>query len=51
MRELDNSSKPNQTRAKGSPPEKLLSASKSYLLFLRVTLKKGVANDNDSNDE
>ncbi len=33
-RELDNSSKPNRTRAKGSPPEKIPLVRKSYSLYL-----------------
>jgi hypothetical protein len=46
--ELDNSSIPNQTRAKASPPEKHFTANKKelqYALFLGVTVKKGVADD------
>jgi hypothetical protein len=39
-RELDNSSKPNQTKVKGSPPEKILRLRKSYSLYLRVMLQR-----------
>jgi hypothetical protein len=50
--ELDNSSKPNRTRTKGSPPEKHFTAiRKSYSLFLGLTLKKGVVDDDDNDDE
>jgi hypothetical protein len=42
---LDNSSRPNQTRAKGSPLEKHFTANKS--LFLGVTVNKGVAADDE----
>ncbi len=41
-REPDNSSKSNQTRAKGSPPEKNTTSMKSYSLYLQVTLQKVV---------
>jgi hypothetical protein len=49
-RELDNSSKSHQTRAKGSPPEKNTTIMKSYSLYLQVTLQKvvdGVSEDDD----
>ncbi len=50
-RELDNSSKPKRTRAKGSPPEKHFTAKKKELLPLsRGELKKGVADDNDDDE-
>jgi hypothetical protein len=49
---MDNNSKPNRTRAKGSPPEKQFTADrKSYSLFLGVMVKKGVADGDDDDDE
>jgi hypothetical protein len=48
--ELDERSKPNRTRAKGSLPENtLLQMRKDYSLFLGM-LKKGVADVGDDND-
>jgi hypothetical protein len=41
-RELDNSSKPNRKRAKGSPPEKIPLFRKGSSLYLWVMLQKGV---------
>jgi hypothetical protein len=50
-RELDNSSKPNQTRVKGSPPEKIPLLRKSYSLYLWVMLQKGVDEVRVDDDE
>jgi hypothetical protein len=49
--ELDNNSKPNQTRAKGSPSVKHCNYIKSYSLILRVKLQKGVDDVGDDDDE
>jgi hypothetical protein len=50
--ELDNSSRLDQTRAKGSRLENTSPLiRKSYSLFLGVMGKKGVADDNDDDDE
>ena len=49
---LDNSSKPNQTRAKGSLQEKYFTANKKELLTLsRGVVKNGVADADDDNDD
>jgi hypothetical protein len=45
--ELDNSSQPNQTGAKGSTPEKHFSANEKEL----PTLSQGVADDDDDDDD
>jgi hypothetical protein len=49
-RELDNSSKPNKTRAKGSPPEEIQQVTKSYSLYLWVMLQKGVDEIDEDDD-
>jgi hypothetical protein len=50
-RELNKSSKPNSIRAKGSPPEKTPLLKKSYSLYLRVMLQKGVDEVSEYDDE
>jgi hypothetical protein len=50
-RELDNSSKPNRTRAKGSPPEKNTASKKELLTQLWVTLQKGDAGVDGDDDK
>ncbi len=50
-RELDNSSKPNRTRAKGSQPETSTTSRKSYSLYLQVKLQKGVEDVGEDDDE
>ncbi len=50
--ELDNSSKPNRTRARGSRSENTSPLiRKSYSLFLWVMVKRGVADDDDNDDQ
>jgi hypothetical protein len=49
---LDNSSKPNQIRAKGSSPEKqFITKRKNCSLFLRAMLKKGVVDVGDDDEK
>ncbi len=50
-RELDNSSKPNWTKATGSQPEKNATSRKSYSLLLQVTLQMGEVEVNDDDEE
>ncbi len=50
-RELDNSSKPNGTKAKGSPPEKNTTSKKEILTQLQVTMQKGNAGVGDDDDK
>ncbi len=50
-RELDNSSKPNQTWAKGSLPEKIPLLRKSYSLYLWEVWQKGVDEVRVNDDE
>jgi hypothetical protein len=50
-RELDNSSKPNWTRAKDSPPGKNTMDKKSYSLLLRVTMQMGQVEVDEDDDE
>jgi hypothetical protein len=49
-RELDNSSKPNQTKAKGSQPEKNTTSKKSYSLLLWVMLQMGEVEVDDDDE-
>jgi hypothetical protein len=50
-RDLDNSSKPNRTRTKGSPPEKNTTNKKELLTLSPVNVEEGSDDVGEDDDE